>query len=195
MEFNINNYRGKYAMHCKTEKEAESFCVYLNNLGEKWCDGDSYVEDNGWNAHQSNTCYIFNSGYRKPLREAINDGFTILEWSDFMSDTFTKAHLKNGDVVKLRNGAVYIVCVETGTLIGQNSYCNLSSFNTNLICKQNNEYDIVAVRRPTQPCHCQFSAFDYKDGKLVYERKEVEEMTIEEICKALGKDIKIVKKH
>lgn len=195
MKFNINDYKGDYAMHCKTEKEAESFCEYLNSLGKRWCDGDSYVEDNGWDAHKSETCYVFNSGYRRPVIGAINDGCTILEWSDFMRDTFIKANLKNGDVVKMRNDAVYIVCVETGTLIGTESYCNLSNFKTDLTCGMNNDYDIIAVRRPFSPSHCQFNAFAYEYGTLVYKREEPEEMTLEEVCKALGKEIKIVKKH
>ena len=29
MKFNIDDYKGEYAMHCKTEEEAKDFC----NLG------------------------------------------------------------------------------------------------------------------------------------------------------------------
>jgi hypothetical protein len=112
-----------------------------------------------------------------------------------MEKTFTKADLKNGDVVQTYNNEVFIVCVETGTLIGRNGYCNLSSYKTDLTCF-NDDYTIVAVRRPKAPNHCQFCAFNSEFGKLVYERKnEPEEMTLEEVCKALGKEIKIVKEH
>lgn len=195
MKFNINDYKGDYAMHCKTEEEAESFCEYLNSLGKRWCDGDSYAEDNGWDAHKSKTCYIFNSNYRRPLKGAINDGCTILEWSDFMRDTFTRANLKNGDVIKRRNGWVEIVCLETGACITTNGFNLLSDIRDDLTDKMGEEYDIVAVRRPLEPSDCQFCAFQHKFGELVYERKEVEEMTLEEVCKALGKEIKIVKEH
>jgi hypothetical protein len=56
--------------------------------------------------------------------------------------------------------------------------------------------DIMEVRRARVGNHCTFNAFDKfyaANTELVYERKEVEEMTLEEVCKALGKEIKIVK--
>jgi hypothetical protein len=56
-----------------------------------------------------------------------------------------------------------------------------------------NEFDIVAVRRPKYKRDCQFSAFDDDMGTLIYERQEVEEMTLEQVCKLLGKEIKIIK--
>ena len=37
MRFNIEDYKGKYAMHCKTEEAAKDFCNYLDSLGRKWC--------------------------------------------------------------------------------------------------------------------------------------------------------------
>lgn len=33
MRFNIEDYKGKYVMHCKTEEEAEDFCIYLDSIG------------------------------------------------------------------------------------------------------------------------------------------------------------------
>jgi hypothetical protein len=33
MMFNIDDYKGKYVMHCKTEEEAEVFCRYLVSIG------------------------------------------------------------------------------------------------------------------------------------------------------------------
>ena len=46
MKFNIEDYKGKYAMHCKTEEEAKDFCAYLGGIGRKWCDGGSYDRTN-----------------------------------------------------------------------------------------------------------------------------------------------------
>ena len=40
------------------------------------------------------------------------------------------------------------------------------------------EYDIIEVRRPNMPHHCQFSAFECGFGDLVYKREEEIEMTI-----------------
>jgi hypothetical protein len=53
--------------------------------------------------------------------------------------------------------------------------------------------DIMAVIRPVTIEDMSFDAFEKKLGRLVYEREETVEMTIEEVCKALGKNVKIVK--
>ena len=117
------------------------------------------------------------------------------DWSYYMKKAFTKTDLKNGDVIKRRDGTVQIVCVDVGTCICQtgNHYDRLSDLRNDLTHDDNREGDIIAVRRPLQSKHCCFDAFDLDLGELVYERSEPEEMTLEEVCKALGKEIKIVK--
>jgi hypothetical protein len=102
--------------------------------------------------------------------------------------------LKTGDIVKFRDGHTGIVNGEFKMIITRNSWFDLSGCNTDLTsCYGNEEFDIVAVRRPKVKGDCQFCAFDYNWGTLVYERKEVEEMTLAEVCRLLGKEIKIVK--
>ena len=108
------------------------------------------------------------------------------------NNMFTKKDLKNGDVVKMDRDAVGIVCVDTGTITFKGGFDRLGSYTDDLIHECGAK--IMAVRRPRVPGDCQFCAFEHDFGTLVYERKEVEEMTLEEVCKALGKDIKIVKK-
>lgn len=118
------------------------------------------------------------------------------DWSYYMKKAFTKADLKNGDVVKRRNGDVEIICVDTDTcIVNGRSYNNLSDIKNDLTYGLGySECDIVAVRRPKNPSDCCFNAFDDGYGELVYERSEPVEMTLEEVCEALGKDIKIVKR-
>ena len=115
-----------------------------------------------------------------------------------MDNKFTKADLKSGDVILRRDGSVEIVCLETGTLIRKDEFNMLDELTDDLtdIFNDEDSDDVIAVRRPKQPYECQFCAFDEGFGELVYERgDESEEMTLEEICKALGKEIKIVKEH
>ena len=114
---------------------------------------------------------------------------------EFIKKEFTKADLKNGDVIKRRDGSVQIVCLDVGTCICQtgNHYDRLIDLNDDLTHVDNRDGDIIAVRRPLKPLHCCFDAFALDLGELVYERKEVEEMTLAEVCAALGKEIKIVK--
>lgn len=202
MKFNIEDYKGNYVMHCKTEEEAKDFCRYLDSVGRKWINRLSYRQHTNWEVYQSDTYYYFNEGYYANKCFCIKENYKILEWSDFMSDNnkFTKADLKSGDVVLTRDGSVGIVCLETEVLIRRDGFSSLYEFTDDFKCiysnQEDNFDDIIAIRRPRLPYECQFCAFAAGYGELVYEREdEPEEMTLEEVCKALGKEIKIVKEH
>jgi hypothetical protein len=191
VKFDIDNYRGAYVMHCKTEEEAKDFCEYLNSIGRTWCDGGSYKKSYCYYEHGNKTAYNFNGGSYSNVEKYLKWGYKILEWSDFME--FTKADLKTGDVVKYRSGDVEIVNRELEMLISKTGWDDLDSIQDDLTSRINPRYDIIAVRRPEIKSDCQFGAFDNEWGTLVYERKEVEEMTLAQVCKLLGKEIKIVK--
>jgi hypothetical protein len=193
MKFNIDDYKGKYVMHCKTDEEADNFLNYLDSIGKKWCSGRSYLSNNCWNCYTINTVYNFNNDSYCNIDQAKRYGYKILEWSDFMNKKFTKADLKTGDVVKKRNGEVEIVIKEFDVLLKPKEWNRLEDINNDLTHSFLGDGDIIAVRRPIIPSDCQFSAFKEERGILVYERKEVEEMTLAEVCKLLGKEIKIVK--
>lgn len=193
MKFNIDDYKGRYVMHCKTEEEAKDFLSYLDSVGREWDSGDSYLSHTNWNGYKSDTVYFFNRNTYENIQYAKTRNYTILEWSDFMNKEFTKADLKTGDVVKLRDGEVGIVNLELDMCILNGcGWLDLSRYDSELKNQNQVGCDIVAVRRPTVPCHCQFCAFERNFGTLVYERKEVEEMTLAEVCNLLGKEIKII---
>ena len=110
-----------------------------------------------------------------------------------MKKKFTKADLKNGDVVKVRDGDVGFAIVDLGVITFGRQIENLDKFYNDLTHRTSETCDVIAVRRPIKPEDCRTNAFEHNIGFLVYERKEIEEMTLEEVCKALGKEIKIVK--
>lgn len=197
MKFNIDDYKGKYVMHCKTKEEAKDFCNYLHSIGKRWCDSTSYLDYTEWNNRKEGTCYNFNVGCCCDLDFYRSKNYTILEWSDFMNKEFTKSDLKTGDVVKFREGELGIVILELNTIACKNGgWISMDSICEDLISSfYPGKYDIVAVRRPTENCACCFDAMraNAPRGTLVYERKEVEEMTLAEVCRLLGKEIKIVK--
>ena len=87
MKFNIDDYKGKYVMHCKTKEEAEDFCRYLDSIGQKWKYGISYIRKTFWNNWESETAYDFNSADFGRVSDYKNNGYKILEWSNFMNDT------------------------------------------------------------------------------------------------------------
>ena len=197
MKFNIDDYKGKYVMHCKTEEEAIDFCKYLHSIGKKWCSGISYLDSTCWHCYTTDTIYNFNTDSYCDIKYAKRHHYTILEWSDFMNKEFTKADLKTGDVVKFRNEELGIVITDIGVIACKNGgWVNLDGINNDLTSSFRAEpYDIIAVRRPYDKPACSFDAFRHNAprGTLVYERKEVEEMTLAEVCRLLGKEIKIVK--
>lgn len=95
MMFNIDDYKGKYVMHCKTEEEAEVFCRYLDSIGRRWKSNDSYLSENYWDNYEESTCYDFNTNtyFRKQYFE--KDGYTILEMEDFMNKEEKKPNCSN----------------------------------------------------------------------------------------------------
>lgn len=114
---------------------------------------------------------------------------------------FKKSDLKNGDIVELRNGQryVYIEKYNDRFIYSTNSdevivnlkdgeYSRLANYDDDLRYKGrgNCKYDIMKI--------LDMSEF-YKKQKWTWEREKTEEMTLEEVCKELGKDIKIVKEH
>lgn len=84
-KFNIDDYKGKYVMHCKTEEEALDFCNYLHSIGKKWCDSKEYTNHTSWDIFTQETCYNFNKGTYGSVGLYLTQNYTILEWEDFMS--------------------------------------------------------------------------------------------------------------
>ena len=98
------------------------------------------------------------------------------------------ADLKNGDIVEFRNKKRYIkikncfINIETGKMI------SIAYYNNCLFCSafKDGSHDVMKVLDMSEY---------YKNPKWSMEREErkVEEMTLEEVCKELGREIKIVK--
>ena len=113
------------------------------------------------------------------------------DWRIIM-EYFTKEDLKNGDVVKLRADYIGIAIPEQNVITSQYQYVRLDQYKEDLTCKNSKRLDIVSVRRPKEPRQCCLGQDFEACGELLFERKEVVEMTLEEVCKALGKEIRIV---
>ena len=94
-------------------------------------------------------------------------------------EIFTKEQLKDGDIVILRNGWETVVDIKNRVLLYKDDALMISGYNENLTSKFGHNWDIMKVKRQT----------------LLYNREKQTEMTLEEVCKELGRDIKIVKEH
>ena len=115
--FDISKYVGKYVMHVTTEEQDRIFREYLHSVGRKWRSGDSYLERERYDEYKNKTCYNFNNNSYDHKSHYVLNGYTILnfndfDWSDINMKKFTKKDLKNGDVVKFRDGDVGVVILD-----------------------------------------------------------------------------------
>ena len=102
---------------------------------------------------------------------------------------FTKADLKDRMVVELRNGGDYLVVDEL--LLSDSGFMSLSRYKNDLtISDSSAKWDIVKVYDKTNVLP-PFDTFDAP--QLLWERKEVKEVTISEIEEKFGCKVKIVK--
>lgn len=203
MDFNwnwlVDGWNGKkVAVHCNTEEEALDFCKRSHEHGLDWDIGDSRENNTYWKIYGSAICYTKDTYAGLSFCQRM--GHVILEWSDYMNNRFTKADLQDGDFVLRRNGMVELVLVSKGVLVGQchgTFWDTVDGFNTDFTSYVHKNYDVVAVRRPVRENDFNFEIFKNEDGALLYDEErdgKVVEMTLEEVCKALRKNIKIVKK-
>lgn len=183
-KFNWNEFQNKdnrIAVHCKTEEEAVDFCKQMHEHGMKWNGGFSYLDYTNYRIYREGTCYIakgeycFKNYYEKR-------GYTILEWSDYMQKEFTKADLKDGMVVKHRNGDKKMVISEA--LIGEDGYSDRNCFREDLTYRCFKDLDIVGVYAIQEYNNFADMLSDY-NLELIWERKEPKKMTVEEMRKKL----------
>lgn len=122
----------------------------------------------------------------------MNNNNFLRPYPVWLKDISKKEELKEGDIVTLRNGDKLIYTPNSGEYsndfqdIGDNNnyLCDLSDLKDDLTYNgTDRDSDIVKVERPVRI-------------ETVFERKDkAREMTVEEISKELGYDIKIVKNH
>lgn len=179
-------------MHCKTIEEFKDFISVLKtqDLFRAMC-----YSDDVWNTYEEQTCVRLDAiGYGTV--DYFSDGsYTILEWRDFMKDGFTKEDLKPGDILITKSKGMYMYIGDY--IVRSNGWIATEEYDENLKLKHRglkeiDSFDIVKVLRPKDYTVLEHN-WEYAD--LIWEREEVEieEMTLEEVCKALGKEIKIVK--
>ena len=192
-KFEFEDYIGKYAMHCKTEKEAEEFCKVMDEDGRTWNTGGSYIDESNYVTHKTQTCYALDDGRYSNLNFFKTEDYTILEWEDFME--FTKDDLKIGYVVQLRNGDYEIVINSFKGVVFMNmgSYSYLNSYEKDLKCNGLLEkYDVIKVWGFANDV-IQSLFIGTISRELLWERKEPKELTMQEIADKFGVDVKDLK--
>lgn len=196
-KFNWNEFKNKdnkIAVHCKTEEEAKDLCKQMHEHGMKWCNGESYLKNTNYNAHNKGTCYYGNGEFlSRVFAEKYN--YKILEWSDYMQKEFTKADLKDGMVVEQRDGDMYLVLA--GMVVRKRGYNRIGDYDDDLKCAGYTGGDIVKVYRITPgSLGCVEHVFIKCNLELIWERKEPKKMTVEEMRQKLedltGEEIEVM---
>lgn len=177
----FKNKDNKIAVHCKTEEEAIDFCKQMYKHGMEWASGDSYLSYTHYGVYRDKTCYGGDGGYQSyDYFEKYK--YKILEWSDYMDKEFTKADLRDGMVVKHRNGDKKMVISEA--LIGEDGYSDRNCFREDLTDRYFKDLDIVGVYAIKEYSNFADMLSDY-NLELIWERKEPKKMTVEEMRKKL----------
>lgn len=82
-KFRIEDYQGKYVMHCDTEEKAKVFCKFLHSKGMCWYSDNSYLDYQFWKTEKENMCYEFNADFYGSINFYKSEGYKILEFDDF----------------------------------------------------------------------------------------------------------------
>ena len=189
MKFNWEAFKTKkIGVHLKTKEESDNFLEEAKKQGLN-------IDDVFWDTYKQYTCYRCswktNDLYYGSISYYIDNTYRIIEWSNHMKKEFTKDDLKPFMLVVMRDGRIKMVTDETFSdkCGNYNSICN---YNENLENKMDRQFDIMKIySRPESKTD--YLSFDLsRRGEPIWERKEVEEMTLSEIEKILGKKIKII---
>lgn len=179
----FKNKDNKIAVHCKTEEEAIDFCKQMHKHRMKWCNGESYLENTNYNTRNEGTCY-YGAGEYSSRVFAEKYNYKILEWSDYMQKKFTKSDLKDGMVVEYNDNYFGKRLVIGGFLIGEDGHSDLGDYNENL---KNVASGLEIVRVYKIKCMEKISSIMHDDNlELIWERKKLKKMTVEEMRKKLG---------
>jgi hypothetical protein len=105
-----------------------------------------------------------------------------------------KETLKQGAIVKTREGNLYILIGEKFVNLKYGSYVGFSSYDNNLIHNIGyKEMDIINFFIPSSDYEGYNLFINHENIPWTWERKEAKEMTVAEISKALGYEVKVVK--
>ena len=185
MRFNWDEFKdtdNKIVVHCKTEEEAIDFCKQMYKHGMVWASGCSYLSYTRYEVYRDKTCYAGNGGYQS-YDYSEKYKCKILEWSDYMQKKFTKSDLKDGMVVEYNDNYFGKRLVIGGFLIGEDGYSDLGDYNENL---KNVASGLEIVRVYKIKCMEKISSIMHDDNlELIWERKKLKKMTVEEMRKKL----------
>lgn len=189
MRFRFEDYKGDFVMWCKTEEEAKYFCRVMHESGRTWGSGDSYIEYPRFSNHLDETCYNFNSGSYAHKCWYERRYYTFLKWEDFMEKEFTLSDLKVGMLIEIGRGDKFIIAQNEGDIFGTNDsdWLSFDNFEKNMkyYNRGDSYFNIVKVYGRCKKNNG-FYTFNATNRDLLFQRKEKEELTMQEIADKFG---------
>ena len=192
------------AIYTINEKEYNEAMKMLDNLGYKWYDGDSCSA--GWKPaggvnkliylilHSGDKAITINTIGEEP--EECEDIVSLKEFMKQFPLLFTKADLKDGMIMKTRDGRYYMYLKKFNRGVRYEGYITLDDYDDDLTCyKYISDFDIVAVYNPKDLTSLDF-ALEVKYNDPIWERPEKVRMTIKDIEEKLGiKNLEIIEEE
>lgn len=76
-KFRLEDFQGKYVMHCKTLESAKTFCEFMK------ANNKSTLDSSIWNKHKGETCFDVEGFCYGSFEVYENKGYTILDFDNF----------------------------------------------------------------------------------------------------------------
>ena len=187
--------KGDFGIHCSDKIEHMALFNKLDNLGIKWKSGERLYDNIYWDVFGN---FCIKDGR---LCCSYRDDCVKFKEVDFGGNSmFTKDNLEVGQFVVLRDGRRFLVlktasgqCYLSNT---ESCFVALNGFNDDLTSKTNTDSDVMKVCVPSSPDNLCGMLSGFTLGKIIWEREEVHEMTLDEVNKILqdtkGFKVKIV---
>lgn len=201
----------KCGIYCKTSEEAQKFIELASKQGMKWA--YTRANETNWDIYKAYTYYTHKDNL---MYGNICENYNNLSIFDF-SDIYNKLRytlgeskscypidlIEDGMIVETANLQRYLVLTKDGQRILVNYYNWLPLDNYDKDLQYYDSMNNLPIPRDNINIiyRVNYNALNYlfdddeddfkKQAKVIWEREDIEFMTLEQVCKALGKKIKI----
>lgn len=162
-------------IHAPTEEIAKRLCDKFDMLGLEWFSGEPYSRCLYWDKYREETCYLPSKGQYCDLSYYAEQGYEIIiidELMDFQAKdkTFPRWMMVGDDERSIGSKRLVLYKLPHNAL-----------------------YPYIAVSGDCIEEYEKGEEFSINIYKYAKEIDEPEEMTLEQVCKELGREIKIIK--
>lgn len=181
--------KGEFCILCHEKQEKIMLLQKLDDLNIKWACGEKPFEFKPWEVLN---CFVIFYG---KLKHGSSDSEIVnFEEVDFGGNDMELNELKNGYVVKLRNGKLYL-CLNNHFVGLENIVSNVDcNYQSDMTYLGNDRFDVMKVYTINNyyTLNDVFSRINPRAFNLVWEREKVVELTVAQISEKLGYKVKVV---